>query len=147
MKRLIPMFSWIIVILWLEAKTFFRVNSSTCSEWCKRIRTAVNLIWLHYKEPELVIRYSEVCYHENLFLNKIKSSFFCILQYFANCSEKHKSSTSWSHSNLFSVCSLQLWGIRHSLWFNKLSKKFLVKTKHCKRFEWIQYVAELYNDI
>lgn len=42
------------------AKTFFRVNASTCGEWFKRIRTAVNLIALHCIEPEMVIRYTEV---------------------------------------------------------------------------------------
>uniref|UniRef100_A0A1A9WAZ4 non-specific serine/threonine protein kinase n=1 Tax=Glossina brevipalpis TaxID=37001 RepID=A0A1A9WAZ4_9MUSC len=41
------------------AKTFFRVNATTCREWFKRIRTAVNLIGLHSLEPEMVIRYSE----------------------------------------------------------------------------------------
>lgn len=42
------------------AKTFFRVNASTCAEWFKRIRTAANLIGIHTMESEMVIRYSEV---------------------------------------------------------------------------------------
>lgn len=41
------------------ARTFFHINSLTCSEWFNRVRTAVDLVALHCMEPEMVIRYSE----------------------------------------------------------------------------------------
>lgn len=37
------------------ARTFFHINSFTCSEWFNRIRTAVDLVALHCMEPEMVI--------------------------------------------------------------------------------------------
>ncbi|XP_061496586.1 serine/threonine-protein kinase Smg1 [Anopheles gambiae] len=46
------------------ARTFFRVNQSTCAEWFTRIRTAVDLVALHCMEPEMVIRYSEAVLRE-----------------------------------------------------------------------------------
>ena len=46
------------------AKTFFRVNSSTCAEWFNRIRTAVDLVALHCMEPEMVVRYTEAVLKE-----------------------------------------------------------------------------------
>jgi PI-3-kinase-related kinase SMG-1 len=42
-----------------SARTFFRLNTSTCQEWFSRNRTAIDLIALHSMELEMVIRYSE----------------------------------------------------------------------------------------
>lgn len=42
------------------AKTFFRVNESTCREWFKRQRNALNVIALNSFAPEVVIRNAEV---------------------------------------------------------------------------------------
>lgn len=45
------------------ARTFFRVNATTCSEWFTRIGSAINLVALHCMSSEQVIRYSEVILH------------------------------------------------------------------------------------
>lgn len=45
------------------ARTFFRVNATTCSEWFTRIGSAINLVALHCMALEQVIRYSEVVLH------------------------------------------------------------------------------------
>ncbi|XP_058811557.1 serine/threonine-protein kinase Smg1 [Topomyia yanbarensis] len=58
------------------ARTFFRVNSSTCAEWFNRIRTAVDLVALHCMEPEMVIRYSEAVLRELVLVNKLSDPIF-----------------------------------------------------------------------
>ncbi|XP_058442712.1 serine/threonine-protein kinase Smg1 [Malaya genurostris] len=58
------------------ARTFFRVNSTTCAEWFNRIRTAVDLVALHCMEPEMVIRYSEAVLRELVAVKKISDPIF-----------------------------------------------------------------------
>ncbi|XP_055626781.1 serine/threonine-protein kinase Smg1 [Toxorhynchites rutilus septentrionalis] len=58
------------------ARTFFRVNFSTCAEWFNRVRTAVDLVALHCMEPEMVIRYSEAVLKELVLANKINDPIF-----------------------------------------------------------------------
>lgn len=45
------------------ARTFFRLNSTTCSDWFTRIGSAINLVALHCMLSEQVIRYSEGVLH------------------------------------------------------------------------------------
>ncbi|XP_013115511.2 serine/threonine-protein kinase Smg1 isoform X1 [Stomoxys calcitrans] len=99
------------------ARTFFRVNSSTCNEWFKRIRTAVNLIALHCMEPEMVIRYSEsILQSDAAFTNK-------------GFLDRTITSMVWA---LFACGEAEaLYGVQTWL-----------KSKHCKGYEWIQHVAE-----
>ncbi|XP_037824914.1 serine/threonine-protein kinase Smg1 [Lucilia sericata] len=99
------------------AKTFFRVNAPTCREWFKRIRTAVNLISIHCMEPEMVIRYSE-----NILQIEANHSNLALL-------DRTVTSLVWALYNCGE--SDTLYGI--TTW---------LKSKHGKRFEWIQYVAE-----
>ncbi|XP_053681891.1 serine/threonine-protein kinase Smg1 [Sabethes cyaneus] len=58
------------------ARTFFRVNSSTCAEWFNRIRTAVYLVALHCMEPEMVIRYAEAVLRELVVAKKFNDPIF-----------------------------------------------------------------------
>uniref|UniRef100_A0A182K755 non-specific serine/threonine protein kinase n=1 Tax=Anopheles christyi TaxID=43041 RepID=A0A182K755_9DIPT len=58
------------------ARTFFRVNQSTCAEWFTRIRTAVDLVALHCMEPEMVIRYSEAVLRELVAAGKTSDPIF-----------------------------------------------------------------------
>ncbi|XP_073834492.1 serine/threonine-protein kinase Smg1 [Musca autumnalis] len=99
------------------AKTFFRVNASTCAEWFKRIRTAVNLIALHSMESELVIRYSEsILENDSIFTNRgyLDRTVTMMAWALFNCRETE------------TLNGLLLW----------------LKSKHCKGFEWIQCVAD-----
>ncbi|XP_075154551.1 serine/threonine-protein kinase Smg1 [Haematobia irritans] len=99
------------------AKTFFRVNASTCNEWFKRIRTAVNLIGIHCMEPEMVIRYSEsILQSDTVFSNR-------------GLLDRTITSMAWA---LFTCGEAEtLYGLQSWL-----------KLKNCKSYEWIQHVAE-----
>ncbi|KAL9873896.1 serine/threonine-protein kinase Smg1 isoform X2 [Glossina fuscipes] len=99
------------------AKTFFRVNATTCREWFKRIRTAVNLIALHSLEPEMVIRYSEnILRAENSVTNP------ALL-------DRTVTSMVWALLNCGEADSLQ--GL--FVW---------LKAKNGDRFNWIQHAVE-----
>lgn len=58
------------------ARTFFRLNASTCSEWFNRNRTSINLIGLHSMELEMVIRYSENVLKDLVAKKKTSEPFF-----------------------------------------------------------------------
>ena len=58
------------------ARTFFRLNAPTCSEWFNRNRTAINLIGLHSMELEMVIRYSESVLKDLVINKKTSEPFF-----------------------------------------------------------------------
>ena len=58
------------------ARTFFRLNAPTCSEWLNRNRTAINLIGLHSMELEMVIRYSESVLKDLVASKKTSEQYF-----------------------------------------------------------------------
>ncbi|XP_061396634.1 serine/threonine-protein kinase Smg1 [Musca vetustissima] len=99
------------------AKTFFRVNAPTCAEWFKRIRAAVNLIGLYSMESEMVIRYSEsILENESILANRahLERTVTTMVWALFNCRETE------------TLNGLLVW----------------LNSKHCKGFEWIQYVAD-----
>uniref|UniRef100_A0A182N0J1 PI3K/PI4K catalytic domain-containing protein n=1 Tax=Anopheles dirus TaxID=7168 RepID=A0A182N0J1_9DIPT len=59
-----------------SARTFFRVNHATCTEWFSRIRSSVDLIALHCMEPEMAIRYSEAVLRELVAARQTASPLF-----------------------------------------------------------------------
>ncbi|XP_053678248.1 serine/threonine-protein kinase Smg1 [Anopheles nili] len=68
--------AYALPVLDKPARTFFRVNQSTCAEWFTRIRTAVDLVALHCMEPEMAIRYSEAVLRELVAAGKTNDLIF-----------------------------------------------------------------------
>lgn len=58
------------------ARTFFRLNTSTCNEWFSRNRLALHLLALHCMELEMVIRCSTSVLKDMVAAGKINDTYF-----------------------------------------------------------------------
>lgn len=58
------------------AKTFFRLNMSTCNEWFSRNRLALHLLALHCMELEMVIRCSTCVLKDMVTAGKVNDPYF-----------------------------------------------------------------------
>lgn len=58
------------------ARTFFRLNVSTCNEWFSRNRMAIHLLALHCMELEMVIRCSESVLKDLITMGKTNDPYF-----------------------------------------------------------------------
>ncbi|XP_055371499.1 serine/threonine-protein kinase Smg1 [Condylostylus longicornis] len=103
------------------ARTFFRVNISTCNEWFNRIRAAVSVVALHCSEHEIVIRFSELVLNNMINSNKIHDPVF-------------------DHILMSLVWALLKCGPSES---ETLAGLYVwVKQKTGKRYTWIKYASD-----